>query len=235
MELDVPSQNLLFDASTSSAANDLQGIASSFGVNNTTGSSYESPSILSSSSGQQQTTGSGKKESNLFGGWFASSTSTSASSAAQNMSATSTSSSATTASPLTVANRPNPNEVTPTNGRDDTASPSTKISSKLSYGEKFKFNKNGNKATALDQQAVEQPPPPGASKEQQKSSRRTTSLLNLFMSNSQGKNKNQSHLQSQQIHLRMTLCTTFHLSYFCLFLITLVRLISLLASCRASW
>lgn len=69
------------------------------------------------------------------------------------------------------------------NGQDGDASPSTKISSKLSYGEKFKFNKNGNKATAMD-------PPPGASKDhQQKSSRRTTSLLNLFMSNSQGKNK----------------------------------------------
>lgn len=171
------SQNLLLDASTSSAVNDLQAIASSFGVNSTTtGSSHDSPSIVSSSSGQQQT----KKESHLFG-WFASSTSTSTSSAVQN---TSNSSSATTASPPTVANRSA--EVTTTNGQDGASSPSTKISSKLSYGEMFKFNKNGNKAPALDQPAAE--PPPGASKEpQQKSSRRTTSLLNLFMSNSQGK------------------------------------------------
>lgn len=193
LSANVPSpQNLLFDASTSLAANDLHGIASSFGANNTTGSSYESPSIVSSSSGQQQqATGGGKKESHLFG-WFASSTSTSTSSAVQNMSVTSTSSSATTASPPTIANRSNVNDLTPTNGQDGTSSPSTKISSKLSYGEMFKFNKNGNKATALDQHAVEQPPP-GASKEQQKSSRRTTSLLNLFMSNSQG-NQNNSHL-----------------------------------------
>ena len=178
------SQNLLFDASTLSAANDLHGIASSFGVNNTTGSSYESPSVVSSASGQQQaSTGASKKESNLFS-WFASSTSTSTSSAVQNISVTSTSSSAT--NPPTIINRSNQNESTTANGDDGaSSSPSTNISSKLSYGEKFKFNKNGNKATALDQQAVEQPP--GSSKEQQKSSRRTTSLLNLFMSNSQGK------------------------------------------------
>lgn len=51
----------------------------------------------------------------------------------------------------------------------------------------FKFNKNGNKAPALEQQAVDQPPGSSAKDQQQKSSRRTTSLLNLFMSNSQGK------------------------------------------------
>lgn len=226
MSANVPSsQNLLFDASTSSAANDLHGIASPFGANNTTGSSYESPSIVSSSSGQQklqpQVTGGGKKESHLFG-WFASSTSTSASSAVQNMSVTSTSSSATTASPPTIANRSNVNDLTPTNGQDGASSPSTKISSKLSYGEMFKFNKNGNKATALDQHAVEQPPP-GSSKEQQKSSRRTTSLLNLFMSNSQG-NQNNSHLhlkkknilQNKPKQKEKNCIISFHLSTFSL-------------------
>jgi hypothetical protein len=178
------SQNFLLDASTSSAVNDLHGIASSF--NNTTGSSYESPSMVSSSSGQQQqAASSGKKEGHLFG-WFASSTSTSTSSAVHNMSVTSNSSSAT-ASPPTVANRSNLIDATVTNGRDDAESPSTKISSKLSYGEMFKFSKNGNKATALDQPAVEHPPEASSKEHQQKSSRRTTSLLNLFMSNSQGK------------------------------------------------
>lgn len=197
------SQNLLFDASTSSAVNDLQGIASSFGVNNTTTSSFESPSIVSSVSGQQQAAGGGgKKESHLFG-WFASSTSTSASSAAPNVSATSTSSSATTASPQTITNRSNVGDDT-ANGQDGASSPSTKISSKLSYGEMFKFNKNGNKATALEQQTVD-PPPPGASKEQQKSSRRTSSLLNLFMSNSQGKHSNHIYMMRKTKKLRKTL------------------------------
>ena len=48
----------------------------------------------------------------------------------------------------------------------------------------FKFNKNGNKASAMEQLAVDASQPPSAG---QKSSRRTTSLLNLFMSNPQGK------------------------------------------------
>lgn len=188
------SQNLLFDSSAMSASNDLHAIASSFGVNNTTGSSYESPSVVSSTSVQQQATGGGaKKESNLFG-WFASSTSTSTSSAAQNMSATSTSSSA--ASPPSIVSRSNQNQAASSNGQDEGSSPSTNISSKLSYGEKYKFNKNGSKATRLDQQAVELPPE--SSKVQQKSSRRTTSLLNLFMSNSQGKNKSHLHLEILQ-------------------------------------
>lgn len=68
----------------------------------------------------------------------------------------------------------------------------------------FKFNKNGNKATALEQQTVD-PPPPGASKEQQKSSRRTTSLLNLFMSNSQGKHSNHIYMMRKTKTLRKTL------------------------------
>lgn len=197
------SQNLLLDASTSSAVNDLHGIASSFGVNNTTGSSYESPSIKSSSSGQQQaavTGGVGKKESHLFG-WFASSTSTSTSSAVHNMSVTSTSSSATTASPPTVANRSNLVDTSATTNGEGASPPSTKISSKLSYGEKLKFNKNGNKATAMEQSAADTPQSPsaGASKEQQKSSRRTSSLLNLFMSNSQGKNQHKTFTHSTSV------------------------------------
>lgn len=91
------------------------------------------------------------------------------------------------------------------NGEDGASSPSTKISSKLSYGEMFKFNKNGNKATALDQPAAEQPP--GASKEQQKSSRRTTSLLNLFMSNSQG--KQHIYIQSRRWHSNLFFISQF--------------------------
>lgn len=179
------SQNLLLDASTSSAVHD---IASSFGGIN------ESPSIVSSSSGQVTAAATGgKKESHLFG-WFASSTSTSASSAVQNMSVTSTSSSATTSSPQTVANRSN---VADTNGGEGASPPSTKISSKLSYGEKLKFNKNGNKATTTEHPTVDAPPPAAAPKEQQKSSRRTTSLLNLFMSNSQGKKTQQIHTQTR--------------------------------------
>jgi hypothetical protein len=171
------SQNLLLDTST---ANDLNAIASSF----TTGS-YDSPSIVSSASSQPPAAAAGgKKESHLFG-WFASSTSTSAaSSAAHNASVTSTSSSAATASPQTVATRPNLD----TNG-EAASPPSTKLSSKLSYGEMFKFNKNGNKASAMEQPAVDAPQPPSAG---QKSSRRTTSLLNLFMSNSQGKKYNKN-------------------------------------------
>lgn len=87
--------------------------------------------------------------------------------------------------------------------QDGSSSPSMKISNKLSYGEKFisKFNKNGNKATTSEQHAPphEQVTSSGVSKEQQqKSSRRTTSLLNLFMSNSQG-NHNQ-----QKIHTFIT-------------------------------
>lgn len=95
--------------------------------------------------------------------------------------------------------------------------PSMKISNRVNYGELFvrQFNKNGNKLTATASssaatpepsiQSPEATPPPlpahvaSTSKEQkepqmplqqqqqQKSSRRTTSLLNLFMSNSQGK------------------------------------------------
>lgn len=92
----------------------------------------------------------------------------------------------------------------------------------------FKFNKNGNKATALEQQAVVDQPP-GASKEQQKSSRRTTSLLNLFMSNSQGKTKTKFiYIQKQAFHtwdevVQSPTCIILdkicHNKSFCLFLI----------------
>jgi hypothetical protein len=206
--------NLLLDASASSTVNELHGLTS-FSLNNTTGSSsHDSPSIVSSTSEHQQTTtittttaaAGGKKESHHLLSWFhTSSTSTSASSAVHNVSVTSSSSSAITASPPTVAHRSSMSDVPPTttnyatNGQDD--SPSTKISSKLSYGEMFisKFNKHGgNKASSLEQQqhnAVEHAtgsndhqasPLPSQQQPQQKSSRRTTSLLNLFMSNSQG-------------------------------------------------
>lgn len=169
------SHNLLIG--DASGVSDFHGLSSSFSANNTSASTHESPQS------QQQPVAVGKKESNLFG-WFASSsTSTSTSSAVPNLSATSTSS----GTPPIAGKRSNDSSTQ--NGQDEESSPSTKISSKLSYGEKFKFNKNGNKATALDQQAPEQSP--GSQKEQQqKSSRRTTSLLNLFMSNSQGKIKN---------------------------------------------
>ena len=80
----------------------------------------------------------------------------------------------------------------PTNGSDSaSAMPSMKISSKISYGELFirQFNKNGAKEVPS---SPESQPTPNTNQpqklEQQKSSRRTTSLLNLFMSNSQGKN-----------------------------------------------
>lgn len=196
-------QNLL-EASAKSAVNDSDGIAS-FSLNNTTdSSSHESPSIVSSASGQQATAAAGgKKESHHLLSWFhTSSTSTSASSAVQNVSVTSSSSSAITASPPTVAHRSSMSDApttainSATNGQEN--SPSTKISSKLSYGEMFisKFNKHGIKASSLEQQqnpmeahataSNDHQAPPQQQQQQQKSSRRTTSLLNLFMSNSQG-------------------------------------------------
>lgn len=190
------SQNLI-DTSVASSnnTNDLHGMN-----NATVSSSYESQQ--QSSHQHAQPLASGKKESHLLS-WFTSSTSTSTSSAMNNTSVISTSSSsAITASPPTIAHRFNPNESEQSmfNPHDagGSSSPSMKINSKLSYGEKFisKFNKNGNKATSTttsEQQAassasnVEQTTSStGKQETQQKSSRRTTSLLNLFMSNSQG-------------------------------------------------
>lgn len=175
------SQNLL-DISTS---NDLHGITSAFPSNNESAVGHQTAAGVSS-----------KKEGNNLLSWFTSSTSTSASSSAVNNSSaisTATSSSATTASPPTIASRSfttNESELMQQQQQDQdgSSSPNMRISNKLSYGEKFKskFNKNGNKAASSSEQ--EHPSASGVSKEpQQKSSRRTTSLLNLFMSNSQGK------------------------------------------------
>ena len=129
------------------------------------------PSNETSTVSQQQVA-SAKKEGNLLS-WFTSSSNTSAAAIINSPS--------TSIPPATSSSPHSDNEQT----QDGSSSPNMKISSKLSYGEKFisKFNKNGNKSTSSDQQHAAS----GVSKEPQKSSRRTTSLLNLFMSNSQGK------------------------------------------------
>lgn len=177
-------QDLLNDASTSSAVGDLQTIAASF---------MSAPAHESSpSASQHSATQSSKKESHLFGNWFGSS---STSSIPQPNPSTSVN--VVVSPPIAIAKGSSNHS----NGTQDeissSPSQSTKLSSKFSYGEMFKFNKsNANKSTALEQQhaAVEphpNPSGPSSSKEQQqKSSRRTTSLLNLFMSNSQGKQQN---------------------------------------------
>lgn len=145
----------------------------------------DSSSFPNDSIGQQQTTS--KKEGNLLS-WFTSSSANTSS--AINNSPTP----ATSSSPQAI------NAIDSEQLEDGSSSPNMKISSKLSYGEKFisKFNKNGNKATSSEAPTHEQltASASGVSKEpQQKSSRRTTSLLNLFMSNSQGK-----HISTKKMH-----------------------------------
>lgn len=184
VELSPPqtSQNLI-DTSVSSPANDSHGMT----INTMMNLTFETQQVQ-----QQQQITSGKKETYLLS-WFTSSTSTTTSASMNNTSVVSatSSSSAITASPPTIAPRYNANEYE-SSQHDDSSSPSMKINNKLSYGEKFisKFNKNGNKATtSLEHQNSDQmTSTAGVSKheQQQKSSRRTTSLLNLFMSNSQG-------------------------------------------------
>lgn len=184
VELSPPqtSQNLI-DTSVSSPANDSHGMT----INTMMNLTFETQQVQ-----QQQQITSGKKETYLLS-WFTSSTSTTTSASMNNTSVVSatSSSSAITASPPTIAPRYNANEFE-SSQHDDSSSPSMKINNKLSYGEKFisKFNKNGNKATtSLEHQNSDQmTSTAGVSKheQQQKSSRRTTSLLNLFMSNSQG-------------------------------------------------
>lgn len=136
----------------------------------------ESSSVQNDSVGQHHT----KKEGNLLS-WFTSSSSANTSSAINN---------APTVAPATSSSPHAFNDIEQL--EDGSSSPNMKISSKLSYGEKFisKFNKNGNKATSSEAPTHEQltASASGVSKDShQKSSRRTTSLLNLFMSNSQGK------------------------------------------------
>jgi hypothetical protein len=189
---------------------------------------------------QQQHATSGKKD--LFN-WFTSSTSTSTSSAMNNNSSivSASSSSATAASPQSIVSQHNRHyqqqhhqkhqqqQMTFNNVNEDdnlndvsnvgsSSSPSMKINSKLSYGEKFisKFNKNGNKATTHTSPTIatkttaehqsEAPKVQDQPQQQQKTSRRTTSLLNLFMSNAQGNilhfstKSNQSINQKIHIH-----------------------------------
>lgn len=187
VELSPPqaSQNLI-DTSVSSPANDSHGMT----INTMMNLTFETQQVQQ----QQQQITSGKKETYLLS-WFTSSNSTTTSASMNNTSVVSatSSSSATTASPPTIAPRYNANEYE-CSQNDDSSSPSMKINNKLSYGEKFinKFNKNGNKATTSSehQNSDQMTSTAGVSKheqqQQQKSSRRTTSLLNLFMSNSQG-------------------------------------------------
>lgn len=180
------SQNLLDITSASTASNDFHGMSS------------QNESSLIGQQQQQSSAGnaaSSKKEGNLLS-WFTSSSSASApsSSTINNSSTMTANSTAATTTPPSIAPRTfDSNESEQQQQlQDGSSSPNMKISNKLSYGEKFisKFNKNGNKATSSEQHAPqhEQAPSSGVPKEpQQKSSRRTTSLLNLFMSNSQGK------------------------------------------------
>lgn len=182
------SQNLL-DISVTSTLNDFHGM-----------SSNNESSLTGHHNQQQQINAavSSKKEGNLLS-WFTSSSTSS--SAINNPSMTASSSATVTATtPPTIAPRTynsNENELIhyaqqQQQLQDGSSSPNMKISNKISYGEKFisKFNKNGNKATSSSDQHApsKEQVSTGVSKEpQQKSSRRTTSLLNLFMSNSQGK------------------------------------------------
>lgn len=193
------SQNLI-DTSVSSPANDSHGMT----INTVMNLTFETQQVQQH---QQQQITSGKKETYLLS-WFTSSPSTTSASMnnASVVSATS-SSSAITASPPTIAPRYNANEFE-SSQHDDSSSPSMKINNKLSYGEKFisKFNKNGNKATTSSehQNSDQMTSTAGVSKheQQQKSSRRTTSLLNLFMSNSQGNIDYiiQKNLKTKNIH-----------------------------------
>jgi len=180
VELNPPqtSQNLI-DTSVSSPANDSHGMT----INTVMNLTFETQQVQ-----QQQQITSGKKETYLLS-WFTSSPSTI--SASMNNTSVVSAASSSSASPPTVAPRYNANEFE-SSQHDDSSSPSMKINNKLSYGEKFisKFNKNGNKATTSSehQNSDQMTSTAGVSKheQQQKSSRRTTSLLNLFMSNSQG-------------------------------------------------
>ena len=251
LDLNLSSNNLL-DASAT-ANHDLNAIAS-FTLNNTSSSSYDSPSILSAASSSHQTSIVApvatvvKKESSLLS-WFTQSSSTSTSSAVNsggNVSVTSSSSSAMAMSPPTVARSHNLMDGSPTiaNGQDSTTTstaspPSMKISNRVNYGELFvrQFNKNGNKLTASSTaptpepslQSPEATPPPlpahvaTTSKEQkepqlpqqqqqqQKSSRRTTSLLNLFMSNSQGKQTKFTYTKKKRKKIKETFFFNFFL------------------------
>lgn len=142
-------------------------------------------SVVNDSHGANESAAATKKEGNLLS-WFTSSSA--------NASSSPTIAPATSSSPPMMPRSFTANEVEQL--QDGSSSPNMKISSKLSYGEKFisKFNKNGNKATSSEQQpSNETAGASGVSKEPQKSSRRTTSLLNLFMSNSQGKKHIKMH------------------------------------------
>lgn len=253
LDLNLSSNNLLDASATTS--HDLNAIAS-FTLNNTSSSSYDSPSILSAASSSHQTSivapvapaAVVKKESSLLS-WFTQSSSTSTSSAVNsggNVSVTSSSSSAMAMSPPTVARSHNLMDGSPTiaNGQDSTTTstaspPSMKISNRVNYGELFvrQFNKNGNKLTASSTTPTPEPslqspeattPPlpahvattskeqkepqlPQQQQQQQKSSRRTTSLLNLFMSNSQGKQTKFTYTKKRK---KKTLKKQF-LNFFC--------------------
>lgn len=153
-----------------------------------------------------------KKEGNLLS-WFTSSSSTNTSSAINNPPSNAP---ATSSSPHAGSHAFNVNDIEQL--EDGSSSPNLKISSKLSYGEKFisKFNKNGNKATSSEAPTNEQltTSASGVSKEpHQKSSRRTTSLLNLFMSNSQGKHISVNKMHSFTFHLIFALFTLFPLCF----------------------
>lgn len=181
-----PSQTsqILIDTSVVSSG-DLHGIS----LNSST------PHESHTTQQQQSHVTSGKKETNLLS-WFTSSSSTT-SSAMNNISvvsATSSASAVTDSPPVPSRYAINNSEHEHIGSQhDDSSSPSMKNNSKLSYGEKLisRFNKNGNKAASpTDQQNnTEQMTNTTAvpkHEQPQKSSRRTTSLLNLFMSNSQG-------------------------------------------------
>lgn len=170
----------------------------------------ETSSVPNDSVGQTS-----KKEGNLLS-WFTSS-SANASSANNNSPSIAP---ATSSSPHAASQAFNANDIEQL--EDGSSSPNMKISSKLSYGEKFisKFNKNGNKATSSEAPTHEQltASASGVSKEpQQKSSRRTTSLLNLFMSNSQGKHISVNKMHSFTFHLISALFT---LSFLCFVIIS---------------
>lgn len=175
---------------------------------------FESPilSVSSVNQSQQPQLPPPRRESHLRN-WFTSSSSNSTSSAVNsggNSSITSSSSAVTATQSALVGslliNKPDISSPGPTSSLTNIQSPSdsaqsTKNISKISYGELFisKFNKSGKNPTVstnfVNQQRVDSSPTKEnkieqqeqQQQQQQKSSRRTTSLLNLFMSNSQGK------------------------------------------------
>jgi hypothetical protein len=199
-------QSLLLDASSSTGNNTaLIGSMPSSIMESPLNIAFESPisSISSTSQSQQPQLPPPRKESHLRS-WFSSSSSNSTVSA---LNSAMVASQPALGGGISLNSPPDNTSFGTTNTPEaiqtySDSAQSTKYSNKISYGELFisKFNKTGKNPSlstnTVDQHRPDSPPNKDINKieqqqqQQQKSSRRTTSLLNLFMSNSQGKKQN---------------------------------------------